>query len=246
MVVINNYVILISADAEWKIVCDRFPKNKMHISPYGEWFSQRFNEARLASAQAVFFHGGWGKVAAAGSTQYVIDRWKPILIINLGTCGGLRGEVEICEILLVEKTVIYDIYEQMGDPDDHLGHYMTEIDLNWLSKPFPLNIRPSTLISGDRDLIPADIISLMKKFNTFAGDWESGSIAWVASRNRTNVLILRGVTDLIDQSGGEAYSGGVKIYYENTAKVMNRLLDSLNQWLLIYEKYQLNEDQKNK
>jgi nucleoside phosphorylase len=42
-------------------------------------------------ADLAFLHGGWGKVAAAGSTQYAIDRWAPARLINLGTCGGFKG-----------------------------------------------------------------------------------------------------------------------------------------------------------
>ena len=38
-------------------------------------------------------------------------------------------------------------------------------------------------------------------------DWESGAIAWVAARNQTRCLILRGVTDLVGEAGDEAYDG---------------------------------------
>ena len=46
---------------------------------------------------------------------------------------------------------------------------------------------------------------LIEKYNAVAADWESGAIAWVAKKNNTRVLILRGVSDLVDDSGGEAY-----------------------------------------
>ena len=48
----------------------------------------------FGSIPIVFFQGGWGKISAAASTQHVIDRWHPALIINLGTCGGFKGHIE--------------------------------------------------------------------------------------------------------------------------------------------------------
>jgi adenosylhomocysteine nucleosidase len=177
-------------------------------------------------------HGGWGKVAAAGSAQYVISRWQPKLVINLGTCGGFKGDIDKGEIILVEKTIIYDIYEQMGDPEEHIRQYLTEIDNSWISEPYPLKVIRSLLVSGDRDLICAELPALKSKYGAIAGDWESGAIAWVATKNRTPCLILRGVTDLVSENAGEAYDGNVAYYYENTELIMKKLVESLPHWLL--------------
>ena len=57
------------------------------------------------SEPVLFFHGGWGKIAAAASTQYVIDRWSPTLLVNLGTCGGFEGEIEKGTIRLILRGV---------------------------------------------------------------------------------------------------------------------------------------------
>lgn len=63
-----------------------------------------------------------------------------------------------------------------------------------------------------------------------AGDWESGAIAWVAARNGVRCLILRGVTDLVSEEGGEAY-GNPALFTAAAREVMRELFDSLPQWL---------------
>jgi adenosylhomocysteine nucleosidase len=222
-------VVLISAHLEWRVVCQRFPDVAPRTSPLGDWF-QADLPVGDGSEPVLLFHGGWGKVAAAASTQYVIDRWSPELLINLGTCGGFEGDVEVGTILLVERTLIYDIVEQMGDSDAALAHYATELDTSWLAEPPPMPVRRSLLVSADRDLIAEEIPRLRADFGAVAADWESGAIAYVAARNRVRCLILRGVSDLVGGCGGEAY-GHLDLFAQRATTIMHRLIDGLPAWI---------------
>ncbi len=223
----SKVVVLISADAEWTVVCDLIPDAEVKQSPLGEWFIANLNSCHQP---LLFFHGGWGKIAAAASTQYVIDRWQPELLINLGTCGGFAGEIEKGEIILVERTVVYDIFEQMGDFDEHIAHYSSELDLSWLGDQYIHEVRRTLLVSGDRDLLVEDIPSLIANYGAVAGDWESGAIAWVAQRNNRKCLILRGVTDLVGSDGSLAY-GDLDYFAQETKSIMKRLLAMMPDWL---------------
>jgi adenosylhomocysteine nucleosidase len=225
----SQVVVVVSADAEWRAVRSVLPAEPVTSSPYGEFFTHAVDTA-AGRQQVVVFHGGWGKIAAAGSAQYVIDRWRPELLINLGTCGGFRGAIEKGEILLVERTVVYDIVEQMGDAAEAIAAYTSEIDLGWVGSELPPGVRRGLLVSADRDLLPADIPRLRKAYGAVAGDWESGAIAWVAQRNQIKALILRGVSDLVDSRGGEAY-GSPNAFEVGARAVMKRLLQDLPLWL---------------
>lgn len=234
-------VILISANIEWSTVRKLYPGVEIKISPFGEWFCTNTNielkdHTGPSSIPLVFFHGGWGKISAAASTQYVIDKYSPDLLINLGTCGGFEGEIESGTIIMAEKTIVYDIIEQMYNNDDHIGHYTTEIDLSWLESEYPLNVYRTLIVSGDRDLVAEDIKKLKSKYSAVAGDWESGAIAHTASLNMTRLLILRGVSDLVGENGGEAYESP-KVFEENTRIILGKLVESLPQWIMISNIY---------
>ncbi len=184
----------------------------------------------LGDRSVTFLHGGWGKIAAATSTQYAIDHLRPDLLVNLGTCGGFEGRIETGVVILVERTLVYDIIEQMTDPDVAIGHYTTTLDLSWLPPQLPSPVKRGLLVSADRDIVPADIPSLVDKYNAVAADWESGAIAWVASRNHKRLLILRAVSDLVGSSGGEAY-GDYQLFQSRTKDIMRDLIDVLPRWL---------------
>lgn len=216
-------VALISATAEWEGVKLLFPKAGTQNTPFGESMDVKI-EGRLIT----LLHSGWGKIASAAALQYVIDRYDPDLVINLGTCGGFEGVVEQGDVILVDKTFVYDIVELMGDLDI-ASYYASSLDLSWLSDPLPHPARRGLIASADSDLPPGKIPFLKSK-GALAADWESAAFAWVAGRNKARLLILRMVSDLVSEHGGEAY-GDIEIFNERTKGIMKRLFEQLPDWL---------------
>jgi adenosylhomocysteine nucleosidase len=221
-------VVLISANSEWRSVKSIFPTCEIQTSALGEWFDTPL--VSHGSFLITFFHGGWGKISSAATAQYGIDHFKPDLLVNLGTCGGFDGCIETGTIILVEKALVYDIIEQMGDAAEAIEHYSTNIDLSWLGENYPASAVRGLMVSGDRDIVVDDIPVLIEKYGAVAADWESGAIAWVANKNRVRCLILRGVSDLVGGNGGEAY-GNVELFHQRTAEIMQRLVNQLGEWL---------------
>jgi adenosylhomocysteine nucleosidase len=177
--------------------------------------------------RVLFFQGGWGKVAAAGSTQYVIDHFNPARLINLGTCGGVEGRVKRFDVVVPDRVVIYDIAEAMGDSQEAIDHYTTTLSL---PSHFPRPAIKATMYSADRDLTSQGLRDMEARFHPVAVDWESGAIAWVAHKNRTPLLILRGVSDLVSPGKAEA-QGNPGLWEKNAAIVMQNLLRDLPQWI---------------
>ena len=213
-----TFSVIISANAEWEAVKSMGPDSCIEHSPYGEYF-----QSIVGDDPTLFFHGGWGKVAAAASTQYVIDHFKSQYLINLGTCGGIEGRINRFDIVAVERTVIYDIHEAMGESQQAVAHYITNLEV---PRELPASIIRTTMYSADRDLTPHYLRELEKRYRPRVVDWESGSIAWVAKRNRMPLLILRGVTDMVSLDKAEA-DGNLALFRENARHVMESLIRDL-------------------
>jgi adenosylhomocysteine nucleosidase len=225
-------VVIISADGEWQAVKSLLPEALPERTLFGECF-----DVELDRWSVTFFQGGWGKVSAAASTQYVIDHLQPDLLVNLGTCGGFEGRIEEGIIILVEKTIIYDIVEQMTNPEEAILHYSTLIDLQYLPRLTPSPVLRGQIVSADRDIVRADIPMLIEKYDAIAADWESGAIAWVARKNHQKLLILRGVSDVVGEQGDEVY-GEYELYTARAREIMKRLIEVLPLWLNGIEKVQ--------
>ncbi len=215
--------VIISAIAEWNGVKPLFPQANIQHFPYGECFN-----ASLGRWKITFFHSGWGKIASAGAAQHIIDHFQPDLLVNLGTCGGFEGVVQQGDVILVERTFVYDIVELMGDLDI-TSYYASSLDLGWLTGTEPHPVRRGTLASADSDL-PPDKIPFLRSKGAIAADWESAALAWVATRNNVPLLILRAVSDLVSEQGGEAYDN-IEIFNERAKAIMERLVQQLPDWL---------------
>ena len=216
-------VVLISASAEWNGVKPLFPNAAMQNSPYGETM-----DVILDTHAVTMLHSGWGKIASAGALQYVIDYYKPDVVVNLGTCGGFQGVVEQGDLILVDQTFVYDIVELMGDLDIR-SYYASTLDLSWLAEPYPFPARRGLIASADSDL-PPEKIPFLKSKGALAADWESAAFAWVANKNNARLLILRMVSDLVSEQGGEAYDD-IEIFNERAKEIMKQLIEQLPKWL---------------
>ena len=236
-----HVVVLVSATAEWRALDEVLPEAagvaKRGRTPFGEWLTV---PDQVAGPGVAVMYGGWGKIAAAASTQYAIDRFGPELLVNLGSCGGFAGDVECGDVLLAVETVVYDIVEQMTDADEAIAELTTSIDVSWLDGAtgsgrhlgrYPSRVRPARMVSADRDIVAGQIPELRRRYGAIAADWESGAIAWTAARNRTACLILRAVSDLVDPvGGGEVYDDHDE-FARRCLTVMRELVEVLPAWL---------------
>ena len=216
-----DFVVLISANFEWQAGLEILHPSELLNSPLGEFFYHQLENHSL-----LFFHSGWGKTRSAAATQLVIERWNPRLIINTGTCGGLEGFAEVGEILLITKTTIYDLIERMSDYQDALDYYSAELETDWIGPDLPSNTRRSTIASADQDIDFNNHKLLIETFKVPAADWESAPIAWVAQKNDTPCLILRGVSDIVKATSSES-DNNLGLWQDRTQTIMQKIIADL-------------------
>ena len=221
-------MILISANAEWEAVKPLFPDASITQTPFGESLDPTSANLAPDTLHLTLFHSGWGKISSAAVMQYVIDHYSPDLIVNLGTCGGFEGCVNQGDVILVERTFVYDILELMEE-GDLSPFYASTLDLSWLAGPDPFPVLRGSLASADSDLLP-EKIALLKSKGAIAADWESAALAWVAQKNNARLLILRAVSDVVHEQGSDAYNN-YEIFKARTRDIMKLLFDQLPGWL---------------
>ncbi len=218
---LNIVPVLVSANGEWEAVKAILQPTVIQQSLLGEFF-----RIEIEGQSCLFFHSGWGKIATAASTQFVIDQYHPKLIITIGTCGGFADSSKVGEVLLVTETLIYDIVERMGDPVAALNKYRTSNDTTWIANPLPEGNRRARIASADQDIDYKSFDLLTKTYQADAADWETGAFAWVAARNHTPWLALRAVSDLVSPERSET-DNGVDLWRSRLNQLMQKILSDL-------------------
>jgi len=142
----------------------------------------------------------------------------------------VEGLVDIYDVILAEETVIYDIIESMSSYQDAIDHYSVKPDLDWLGSDLPFEVKRLKQYSGDRDIRPEDVSGILRDFGAVVADWESGAFAWVCDRNKRDWLVIRVVTDLVNDREGEAL-GNAELWRQRTREVMPKLLEHVP-WLV--------------
>jgi adenosylhomocysteine nucleosidase len=205
------------------------------LYPFGEYFLWEYKmDDRFL--HVVYAKIGWGKISSSAATQYVIDHWNPSCILNIGTCGGIGGRVIIGDVILASQTVIYDMHVEIGDPAFEEDFYTISLNTNWLGEALPQPVQRGMILTADSDLKPSEIVRLTNRYAGLAADWESGAIAFVSDRNNIACVILRCVTDLVSEPGGEVYGENQHIFELRVNDAIIKFENSLPDWLSLIDK----------
>lgn len=176
---------------------------------------------KIADRQFVLIISGIGKVNAALSTQYLIDKYPIDTIINFGSVGGISGKVDALKYYAVDKCCQYDF--DLSALDNVPVGYIQDYDtVYFYPKKDKLDFLPKAgLASSDRFTEKKSDIETVSALNCVIFDMEGGAIAQVCTANGLPFYMFKGVTDT-HGSGND-----VNTFYQNLNTVCNGFYDVL-------------------
>lgn len=164
-----------------------------------------------------------GKVSAAALTQFLIDRYNPNLVINLGISGGISSDLKVGDVLFSNKFVQYDYV---------IG--FKEKGLNW-NPAYDNEILETTVPSITKELCTnvfgtADYFiskesekSYLRMLEVQACDMESGAVAQIAHFNSIDCISIRGISDL-GEGTPKDFKKHMKLAINNSIEELNKVL----------------------
>lgn len=174
----------------------------------------KYISGTIGGKEIVMTECGIGKVNAAMSTQVMIDKYNPDVIINSGIAGSVSRKLKIGDIVVSSDCVQHDFDgTQMGDPKGLIQYNdETRIDIpvdkdtaNKLfeaSKNLPdTNVFLGRIATGDIFVADKAMRSAVAdEFNALACEMEGGAVAQVCYRNSTACAVLRCISDDFDEN----------------------------------------------
>lgn len=218
--------VIICASEEWINI-------KKVSSPYSK--NVFVSRSDNAFSNIIYFYSGCGKTNAAACTQFIISTFSPNAIINIGTCAGVKESVNLNELYIIKSAFYYDYTQIFGNELNSSGRkntihkdgYVKNINIKWL-RNYKLKLKSAVIASADSDADPKNIrLKTAIKNKAVCFDWESTSIAKICKLNKTNLLILRGISDYIGESGDN-------IYIKNTSQIISKAITIVRNISKIY------------
>ena len=189
-------------------------------------YSSKFNSSEINLVLC-----GGGKIYSAGAAQYLIDQFKPDIIIHSGAGGRINSELNIFDVVWGKYIVEYDIFERIDYQKSKIkpitceNNYFFDIANHFISEPDHII---GTILSADRDVVTdKERLELYKKFLGDSCDWESIGIAKVAQKNNLPYIIFRVISDLADESAPDDFYKNLPYVSNKISSITKKILDFL-------------------
>ena len=168
----------------------------------------------------ILSQSGVGKVDAALNTQYIIDTYRPDIIINTGVAGGIAEGLDVGDIVIGTYLVQHDFdvtvlgyargYMCTGIEKDkptkfYCDKYLIEKFQTSLEQNMPAQkIHQGIIASGDKFVSGMQVKKEINEyFGAIAVEMEGCAIAQVATRNKIPCVVTRAISDLADGKTAE-------------------------------------------
>ncbi len=192
----------------------------------------------------VLSQSGVGKVNAALNTQYIIDTYKPDIIVNTGVAGGIADGLDVGDIVIGTYLVQHDFdVTALGYAK---GYMCTGVEKNkptkyycneQLIKRFQTSLEQNISVqkihlgiiaSGDKFVSGKEIKKEINEyFGAIAVEMEGCAIAQVATRNNVPFVVTRAISDLADGKTAEYQNEFERKMSELSAETIKIFLKNL-------------------
>ena len=183
-------------------------KNKMMSIEEIKHKNVTFYIGKINNKNCVLVQSGVGKVNAARITQLLIDKFDIKEIINVGSAGAIKEEINYGDIVIGKELVQHDFdITAFG----HKRGYITDLGRKFYSDKllvnrayeviknisnFEYNVFIGNIASGDIFFTNmSDAKDLIKEFNTDCVEMEGAAIAQVCYLEKIPFICIRSISD---------------------------------------------------
>lgn len=199
------------------------PKEKLSLSGY------KINIYKTKTYTLYAIASGAGEIAAAISTQFLIDHFNVDIILNFGVVGALSERLKLAELCVVKSVIHYD-FTTVGWINLETGHYpqfkepyiSTDEELRKLALSVCPNLVEAKCASADKFIDDSkEKAALNEKYGADICEMEAAGIVITAERNNVPCLLIKAISDSL--------VGGGKEFMRELVRVSNICFEAVDQ-----------------
>jgi adenosylhomocysteine nucleosidase len=191
--------------------------------------------AELNNRRFIFALSGVGRTNTAINSALIAKEYKPDIMLNVGTAGGLRKEQKILDLVIPGEIVAVDVdltalgfkYGQvMGEPASYFTDKELQAKLLEISKAF-VTTHQGTVGSSEAFICkPEQVAEIGRRFGenrVVCIEMEAFSIAVTCSRFKIPFAIIRSLSDVpaLGEGNELVFNEFLKAASGNAAKILH-------------------------
>ena len=194
-------------------------------------YEKTFYKGTIENKNIVVVKSNVGKVISSRVCQILIDKFKPALVINIGTAGSVNNKLDIGDVVVADKLVQYDFDvtpfgRKLGEIEN-IGEYI-EVDKNLLNLFNNTNVIIGTIATGDKFIVnPEEKNNIKNIFNALCIEMEGASIAQVCFLDKVPFLVIRSITDKPDESSKIDFDTFLESSSIKAANILKEILKNI-------------------
>lgn len=196
-----------------------------------------FVKGTLFSHEIFVIQSGIGKVNAAINTSQLLALYPIELVINIGSAGGIRENMEIGDIVIADECMYHDVdvrafgYEIGQVPGSPVTYKVPESYValcERIMQVIHLPVHIGMIASGDQ-FVENGIQKMhdIQVENVYAIEMEAASIAQTAFSYGIPAVIIRSISDVANKDSATAFSDFLDRASQNAAIFLVEFLKAL-------------------
>lgn len=197
----------------------------------------KMTKGTLFEHQIFVIQSGIGKVNASINTAQLLTLFPVDLVINIGSAGGIRAEMEIGDIVIANHTMYHDVdvtafgyqYGQVPGLPTQFPIAKEHIELcERIANEINLPVHIGMIVSGDQ-FVEDGIQNMQDKKikDVFAIEMEATAIAHTAHLFDTPAVIIRSISDVANKNSTTSFSDFLDRASQNAAIFLVEFLKAL-------------------
>lgn len=191
----------------------------------------------IFSHEIFVIQSGIGKVNAATNVTQLLTLYPVELIINIGSAGGIKEDMEIGDIVIANQTIYHDVdvkafgYE-MGQVPGLPAMYPVESQYvalcETIAHSIQLPVHIGMIASGDQ-FVENGIQKMRENQinNVYAIEMEAAAIAQTAFLFKIPAVIIRSISDVANKDSATSFSDFLDRASQNAAIFLVEFLKAL-------------------
>ena len=185
-------------------------KNKMTDTKTEQYFGKDFTCGLLSGKECVLAESGVGKVNASGVTQFIIDKYSPEAIINVGSAGAVEPNVRLGDIVVSSSCVQHDFditafgrekgfITGVGKNIEADQRLIDIIESATRPQSGDYNVFKGIIASGDCFVSTAEKkAEIHNEFGALCVEMEGAAVAQICKTRSVPFVVIRSISDTLE------------------------------------------------